>query len=65
MRGGHNIKTTAEHKKAGTIEPSRHKNRMENHIEPTEIPAKRPEYFYHKHRENGKMVRGHILKVVT
>lgn len=63
MRGGHNIKTTAEHKKAGTIEPSRHKNRMENHIEATEIPAKPPEYFDKKHQEKWLEVRGHMIRL--
>jgi P27 family predicted phage terminase small subunit len=65
MRGGHNIKTADEHKKTGTFQPVRHKNRMESHIEPTEIPAKPPEYFDKRHREKWLEVRGHIVRIGT
>lgn len=40
MRGGHNIKPTAEKKRLGTSQPVRDKNRLENFITPEKhIPA--------------------------
>lgn len=47
--GGENIKSTADHKKAGTFRKDRHANRAETITKPLETLPDAPEYFDKRH----------------
>ena len=50
MRGGHNIKSTAEKKLSGTSRADRDSDRMENHVDTLKNVPRPPEYFDADHR---------------
>ena len=49
--GGENIKSTADHKKAGTFRKHRHEGRAETITKPLETLPEAPEYFDKRQRE--------------
>ena len=51
MRGGNNIKSTAQKKAEGTSKPVRDADRLENHVTPYTGELDPPEYFDDRHRK--------------
>lgn len=56
MRGGKNIKSASDHKKAGTFRGDRHADRIGDSITPIKHLPDPPEYFDKRHQEVWKRV---------